>query len=132
MPALADIVVKKNDGTTNITWSGVVPSSGDNSPAVWRSQTVGTAPAHQPQLTIRSRYNGPRTARRVEGEVVYPTLVTGSDGKISVSDRAIISFSAVVPQGMATADINEAIAQGTNLVASSLLVSTLKAGFAPT
>jgi hypothetical protein len=37
-----------------------------------------------------------------------------------------------VPNGMADADINEAAAQSANLMASTLLVSSVKAGYSPT
>jgi len=50
MPTMGNIVVKKADGTTDITYSSVVPSAGDTSPAIWQSQTVGSAPLHYPQL----------------------------------------------------------------------------------
>jgi len=132
MPTLANITVKKNDGVTDIVWTGVVPSSGDSSPAVWRSQTVGTAPGHQPQLTLKSRYNGPKTARRLDGDATFPSLVLGSDGKTSIADRLTFNFSAGVPQGMSTTDINEAVSQICNLVAATLIKDSIKTGFAPT
>jgi hypothetical protein len=129
---MADITVKKNDGTTNITYTQCVPSAGDKSPAIWRSNTVGTAAAHHPEMRMTSRANGPGTARRVEIHFSYPSLVTGSDGKVSISDRAIVDMSAVIPQGMPDTDLNEAVSQGLNLLASSLVNGSLKAGFAPT
>lgn len=132
MPQMANITVKKNDGTTDIVYTAMIPSAGDKSAAIWRSNSVGTAPAFRPELTCLSQSNGPRTARRVNLKFSYPSLVTGSDGKVSVADRAIIEVSAVVPQGMADADLNEAVSQGLNLAASTLIKDTVKAGFAPT
>jgi hypothetical protein len=41
-------------------------------------------------------------------------------------------MSAVIPQGMPDTDLNEAVSQGLNLLASSLVNGSLKAGFAPT
>jgi len=132
MPQMADITVKKNDGTTDIVYTAMIPSAGDKSAAIWRSNTVGTAAAFRPELQAISAPNGPRTARRVGLKYTYPSLVTGSDGKINVSDRLILEVSAVVPQGMLDTDVNEAVSQGLNLCASTLIKSTVKAGFAPT
>jgi hypothetical protein len=131
MPTMANITVKKNDGTTDQVYTGVQPSGGDKSPAVWRNASVGTAIGHKPTFQVSARSNGGNTARRVEGSFVWPYTVTGADGKIVVSDRAIISFSAIMPTGMLTTDINEAASQGCNLIASSLVKSSLQEGFAP-
>jgi hypothetical protein len=131
MPQIANVTVKKNDGTTDVIYTAVVPSAGDKSPALFRNTTVGSAAAHQPSVTVTSRSNGPGTARRVEIEGRYPTLVTGGDGKISVSDRVIISLSAVVPMGMPTVEVNEAVSQLLNFTASTLMKDTVKTGFAP-
>jgi len=132
MPALANITVKKNDNTTDIIYTGVVPCAGDKSPAIFRSNSVGSAAAFRPELRVQSSYNGPKTARRVTGQFTYPSTTVGSDGKINVADRLIGDFSLVVPQGMLDADVNEAVAQFTNLLDSTLLNDTFKSGYAPT
>lgn len=132
MSQIANITVKKNDGTTDIVYTAVVPSAGDKTPAIWRSNTVGSAAAHRPELRVSSQSNGPKTARRVEVTFVYPTTVTGSDGKVTVSDRQVFTGAWVIPTGMPDADVNEAISQGVNLLASTLLKDTLKSGYAPT
>jgi len=132
MAQIANITVKKNDGTTDATYTAVVPSAGDKTPAIWRNQSVGSAAAHRPELRVSSQSNGPKTARRVEATFVYPTTATGSDGKVIVSDRLVFTGSWVLPQGMPDADINEAVSQGVNLLASTLMKDTLKSGYAPT
>lgn len=132
MPQLADITIKKANGTTDIVYTGVVPSSGEKSPAVWRSLSVGTAQAHKPELLVSSQYNGPRTARRVSVRYTYPTLVTGSDGRTSVSDRALADVTVTLPQSMADADIDEFANQFVNLLASSLGRAQIKSGYAAT
>jgi hypothetical protein len=132
MPQISNLVVKKNDGTTDVTYTAVVPSAGDKTPALWRNQSVGSAAAHQPALSLMSRNNGTGTARRLDGSLVYPTTSTGTDGKVTVSDKAIISISGVIPQGMPTADVNEAVAQAMNLFATALVKDSFKTGYAPT
>lgn len=132
MPQIANITVKKNDGTTDVIYTAVVPSAGDKSPAIWRNQTVGSAAGHQPQVQMTSRANGLSTARRVEATGTYGSLVTGSDGKISVADKVVLQISGVIPLGMPTVDVNEAVSQLLNVFASALFKDSVKTGFAPT
>jgi len=132
MPQIANLTVKKNDGTTDVTYTAVVPSAGDKTPALWRNTAVGTAAAHQPTLVLSSRNNGTGSARRLEGQLVYPTTVTGTDGKVTVADKAIIGISGVIPSGMPTSDINEAVSQAMNLFVTSLVKDSFKTGYAPT
>lgn len=132
MPNMANVTVKKNDGTTDVVYTAVVPSAGDKTPAIWKNQTLGTASAHRPELKLTSRENGVGSARRVEGVYTYPTLATGTDGKVNVVDRCIVNFSAVVPKGMPDADVNEAVSQCVNMLSSTLLKDSFKSGYAPT
>lgn len=132
MAAIADITVKKNDGVTNIVWTALVPSSGDGVHAVWRSETVGTAAGHKPTFEMWSRFNGNRTARRVELAGVYPQIATDSTtGLVSVINKAPFSASYLLPLGMPAADVNEYVAQISNLIVSTLVQTSLKAGYAP-
>jgi hypothetical protein len=132
MAAMADITVKKADEATNIVYAMKVASAGDRAPAIWKSTTVGTAPAHNPGLTLTSRSNADGKVRRVEFSYAYPQTATASDGSISVVNLAQISGSAALPQGMPQADLNEAIAQCMNLLASTLVKTSFKDGYAPT
>lgn len=132
MPSLANITVKKNDGTTDIIWTGVAAAAGDRSPALWRSLTVGTAPAFQPNLVMLARPNGTGKARRVDMEVHYPYTTTGTDGKTYLAEKAIFTGSMLCPQGMPSIDLNEAVSQAMNLLASTLVKDCLKSGFAAT
>jgi len=131
MPNMANITVKKNDGTTDVVYTQQIPSAGDKSPAIWRNLTVGTAAAHRPELKVHTQSNGTASARRVNFNYMYPTLVTGSDGRTSVSDKLLITISALVPMGMPDVDLNEGVSQGLNLASSVLIKDTLKSGFAP-
>jgi hypothetical protein len=133
MPALADIVVKKADGTTNITFTGVVPSAGDKTPAVWRSNSVGSAIGQRPEFRMVTSPNGDNTARRFQANFSFPSLFTDtSTSRVNVAQRLNFTLTGVVPVDMPDADINEAVSQGCNLVASALVVSCIKAGYAPT
>jgi len=131
MPTMAAITVKKNDGTTDIVWSNIQASGGEKSPAVWRSNTIGTAAGQRPELRLQSKANGDGTARRLDFSFTYPSLATGSDGKINVTNRVNVDMSVLVPLGQLDTDVNEAIAQCMNLAASTLLKSSFQSGFAP-
>lgn len=128
---MANITVKKHDNVTDILWTAVTPSAGDRSPAVWKSNTVGTAASHRPELRITSRDNGPGDARRVEATGIYPQTVTGTDGKITVANKLPFNASFLVPKGMPDADVNEAVSQFCHLFASSLVKEVGRTGYAP-
>lgn len=133
MPAIANIVVKKNDGTTDVTYTAVNPSSGDRTPARWMNQSVGTSLSHRPSLKHLSRDSGDGKTRRHEFTFVYPQLSTDSGTGVTKVERIVtIGGFAVVPNEMPTTDVNEAIAQGFNLLASAHFKSNVQSGFAPT
>lgn len=133
MPQIADITVKKNDGTTDITYTAYLASAGDKAPAVWRSTTVGGAQAHHPELRIVARDNGSKTARRVDMSYSYKQLATDStNGLTSVVNTVPISVSAAIPGGMPQSDIDEAVSQFFNLGASTLVKQCFKVAFSAT
>lgn len=133
MPSIANITVKKNDGTTDIVWSATVPSSGDTTQAQWNSATVGTALAHQPTYRLGSRDSGAkREARRFDGQVQYPVTAVAGDGSVNVVTTALINISAVLPKNMPKPSIDEAVSQAVNLFAATLTKDSMKSGFAPT
>lgn len=131
MAAMADISVNKADETTPITYSQVAASAGDRTPALWKCTSVGNAPSHNPSATLSSRWNEKKTARRLDFTYAYPQTATAADGSISIVNVLPIQMSAVVPQGMPQTMIDEAIAQAMNLLASTLIKTSLKSGFAP-
>lgn len=133
MASQANITVKKNDGTTDIVWTGTYGAAGENAPALWRSETVGSAPGHKPNLELKTRWNGPKTARRVEANFVYPQIATDSTtGLTTVVNVIPISVSAAIPNACPSTDINEAVSQCFNLLVATLVKDSFKTGFAPT
>lgn len=133
MPSMANITVKKNDGTTDIVWTGVNPSSGDGVQAVWKSQTVGSAPAHQPEIRLASREMDGGKKRALRAYFLYPQIATDTTtGITSVIQRTLISVDWTMPKDMNQTDLNEATSQFANLLASTLFKDCVKAGYAPT
>lgn len=131
MPAMAAVTVKKNDGTTDQIWSNVQASGGDRSPAIWRNTSVGSAPAFNPEIRMTSRPNNDLTVRRVEVTASWPQSVVGTDGVTRKVNTFGFKGEFVVPQGMPSADLNEAASQFPNLLASVLFKDSFKSGFSP-
>ena len=133
MPAIANITVKKNDTTTDIVYTGVSPSSGDTSPAIWKSQTVGVAPAHQPEFRLIARDAQGGARRAMRSTYVYPQIATNSTTSLtSVVDKASASVDWVFPKGMAQTDINEFVSQFANLLVATLIKDCVKGGYSAT
>lgn len=133
MPSAASITVKAWDGTTDVVYYLQNPSSGDGVKALWRASAVSAVSVGQPWLTMSSRYNAPRTARRLDFEYRYPQpYTTTTTGLISVANQCIWTASALVPDGCPTAILQEDAAQFANLLASPLVKNCVVSGFAPT
>lgn len=131
MPSMADLTVKKNDGTTDITYAGQAPSSGDGSPAVWKATTVGTAASHQPELRLLSREANNGSKRALRSTFVYPQIATNSTTSItSVVNRAMASTDWTVPKDMTDSDVNEFVSQYANLLSAALIKACVKARYA--
>jgi hypothetical protein len=133
---MASITVKKNDGTTDIVFDSVSASGGDGSPAVWRQDTGNTAALPiglRSQFKLWSTWNGPKTARQLKFNLAFPYAVQDSTTTLySAKDRVIFDGIVTLPQSVPSTHINEAVAQGLNLLASSLVKSAGQAGYAPT
>jgi len=132
MTALADIVVKKNDNTTNVTYTAVKPAGGDGDPAMWRDNSPSGYPGQKPTLLVSSQYNGNRTARRVKLTFKMNDLFTNSTtGVVGVRTTAIADVTVTLPLDMSSSTALEFSAQFGNLLASTLLRNVNTDGFAP-
>lgn len=133
MPTIANIVVKKADGTTDITFTAVSPAAGD-APAVWKSQSVGTSAGQQPELRCYSRGKLVKGVpfRDVNLSFKYPKSVSNSTtGEITISEGFSATISTHANQTMSAVELKEAAYQIGNLVAAALIQSSLEAGYAP-
>jgi len=133
MPTMANITVKKSDGTTDVTFSQVTASGGDKSPAVWRNDAFGGNLGQRPELRVKSSANGSNTTRKVEGAFTYPQLYTDTTTSLSkVATRMNFTWNASIPQDMSDSELGQAAAQIGNLIASTLIKSVHASGYAPT
>lgn len=131
MPQMASITVKKADGTTDIVYNAVMPSSGDKTPAVWRANEVSTIPKHRPVFSILTKDNGPRTARHVSGVFKFPAVSTVG-GVETQSATVPLSFEGTLPTTIDAAVVKEAVYQFGNLLVAELVRAQLEEGYAAT
>lgn len=131
MPQMANITIKKADGTTDVVYTQKTPSAGDKSPAVWKNDTVGTVLAARPTFSIVSMDNGNRKARRLRTSYIWPKTRTDTAGNVTVSGGASSESSHLVPQDMTPTEISEFVAQYANLLASALIKASVNDGYAP-
>lgn len=131
MPTLANLTIKKSDGTTDVIYTAVAGASGDNTPAVFRNNTVGTTLAERPSLLVSSKDNGPRTGRRVNLDFSWPITSQDAGGNKAVSGRMTGTASVLIPQNQDVATIAEQAAQFSNLLAHTLIKASFSEGYAP-
>lgn len=132
MPVMGNITVKKADGTTDVVYTQVNASGGDTRWALWRNNTVGTAPAHRPYLRTNSRDTGDGRQREVNTEFRYTQVATNTTtGVTSVIETAFGKCQFRVPKGMDAAPAKEFAFQFGNLMASAMMKAVLEEGAAP-
>lgn len=127
MPQMANVTVKKADGTTNVTYNALVASSGDRNPAVFRVEAASEFPARRPRATIAAQDNGPKTARQVRFATSYP--VYDSNGVLLGNVPGQTMFT--IPMNLSDGDVANAVHQHTNLVVTEVIRSSFITGFAP-
>lgn len=131
MPTMANITIKKADGTTDVVYTAKTPSAGDKSPAVWKNDTVGTVLAARPTFTMMTMDNGTRKARRVRTSFIWPKTRLDSVGNVTVTGGASGESSHLIPTDMLATEIAEYVAQYANLLFSALVKSAINDGYAP-
>jgi len=133
MTTATNLTVKKNDGTTDVTYTLLAAAGGDKSPAVWRNTAATGTGGQQPSLTVSSRNNGDNTARRVDMTYVYPSVYTDASSNLTqIRSKTVANVSIVLPLDTASVDALEAGAQLAHLLNSTLLVGVMQNGYAPT
>lgn len=130
MPAIANIVVKKFDGSTDITYVAKTGAGGDTQPALWRADSVSSIPAHCPTLSLKSSNNPQGTTRVMKWEFDYPVIDTSSGSPVVVGHQR---GSGVIPviQNADWTQVREGVVQQLNLLVSTLMRTSFLEGYAP-
>lgn len=122
MPEMADMTVKKYDGTTDIVWNNAGPGGGDGVPAVWRPNSIGASVAKRPVARFWTQSSS-QTTRVARFTTTFP-LVDATSG--AILGYITTSEEVKVPILALDADVNEAVAQSGNLRDHSLILASLK------
>lgn len=130
MSAIANVVVKKTDGTTDVTFTAITGSGADGSPAVWQNTAGTTIRANRPTVQMKAKLNGTKTARRVDFQATFPVVRTINTVE-TLMGKIPVDFSVPVPEWATDAECNEAIDQTINLLASVHIRSHIKLGTSP-
>lgn len=132
MPSMGDIVVKKADNTTNVTYVAASRSSGDKVPAIWTQDAFSGSVGLRPKLEILTQDNGQRTIRQMKVNFNFPSKYTDAVTGLDKSNGSI-GFDGVVflPKGLTTTEWNEAFSQLGNLLVSALVRQVAQTGYAP-
>jgi len=130
---MTDLTVKKNDGTTDAIYIQKTNAGGDTGQALWRYD-AHAAPyiGLKPEFRFGTKFNGPRTARRVMLQYVYRSYATDSTTGVSSLVGAIPwTITGAIPLNVPQADIDESISQMFNLTDHATFQAWLKTGYAP-
>lgn len=130
MPSLSDVTVKKADGTTDITFSGLNPAGGDGIPAIFRSQTVGTVPGFKPEVRVLAKAK--KDERVVRLTARYPNVKTIDGVPTLASQGSKMTLEFQLDESQNQSDIDEASAQFLNFANSTLFIECVRTGFPPT
>lgn len=135
MPTMANLTVKKKDGVTDIVFDAIAASGGDTSPAIWRQDTgaaAGLPVGLRALFRMFQAWNGPKTARVIRMLMRFPYAVQDTTTTLySAKDSVAIDISVTVPQSIPAASIGEAVYQGLNLAAATLVKQSADTGYAP-
>lgn len=126
---MANITVKKYDGTTDIVYTASNAAGADGTVASWYAPALNGTVASRPTFESWARWNGPKTARRVEFKGSYPQALTDTNtGLVVVRNQATMQASFLVPTQMQAVDLNEMAAQMTNLLVNILVRDAIRTG----
>lgn len=132
MAQIANVVVKKTDGTTDVTFTALNGGGGTaDRPACWINTASHGIKAYRHRFQMKAYLNGTKQARRVEitGEFPIVRVVSGQDSMVG---RIPVVLTVPVPEWATDAEINEAIDQSLNFFAAAHIRTHIKSGFTPT
>lgn len=132
MAAIANVVIKKSDGTTDVTFTALNGGGGTaDRPAIWSNTASNAIKAYRHQFQMKAYMNGTKQARRVEISGLFPVIrtVVGADTLVG---RIPVVVTAPIPQWATDAEINEAIDQALNFFGSAHIRAHFKSGYTPT
>lgn len=127
---MANITVKAANGTTDVVYTQLGASAGDDVPARWRVEDTSPI-AYRRRANMLTRDNAKRNARVAIFTSAHPVIrqVNGVDTLIGTIP---LQTQGTMGTNFTQAEIDEAVAQHMNLCASALVSGSFKAGYSPT
>lgn len=132
MPSMANITLQNKAGV-NVTATALVPSAGDRSAARWQVALSGAAFTY-PKIEMASRYNGARDARRIDISMSMPHFVVDANqgNREQIVSTMRFEGSILVPDSVPATAVNDFVAYVRTFIGSTLAVSSMETGYAPT
>lgn len=102
MPQITNVTVKAANGTTDVVYTGVQPSAGGTSPAIWRDSSGAVSPGFQPEMRTTVKSNAQGTVKTIQLTGMYPEVgvvggvnqiinLIGVDVKVTVPQQASVT-----------------------------------------
>lgn len=132
MATLADTTVKKWDGTTDVVFKGLTPSSGELGEAVFRQDAGQTAPIGlRPVVKLKTRTaKGPRKAHVTEVNGMLPATYTDANTGLILSNGGVtMKVVVTVDREISSTAQQEGVAQLLNMAASTLFKTAMFEGY---
>lgn len=127
MPDMANITVKAANGTTDVIYSKMTASAGDNVPARWRDNASQSVVGNRSTLMTIARDNQKQNGRAVTSRFKY-VVVRNVGGVDTVIGTIPLELHGVLGNQFTQAEIDEAVARGFNLFTSAIVRDTYKEG----
>lgn len=133
MPTMANVTVKKADGTTDVVYTGTAGASGD-SPAVWYAPALGATQATRPEIRQISRsVPGKPAVKKIVTTGMMPySVINSTTGVTTVEKRLLFRFEASPDMDVPATLLSEFAAQFANFLASTLHKAAVVEGNAAT
>lgn len=130
MAAIANITIKKADGTTDVIYTALTGAPGDGVPAKWRHEDITLPIGQRANLTVLTKPNGRDNARNVLVRVRRP-VVRAVNGVPTLIGTIPFEITATLGEQYTQAEIDEAVAQALNFAAVVAIRDAFKTGYAP-
>lgn len=127
MANIANLIVKKSDNVTNVTFNAVAGAASDGMAATWVNSLSSTIRANRSSLSMKAKLNGTKTARRVDVQAVFP-IIRVINSVETLIGRIPVDFSLPVPEWATDAEIAEAVDQSINLLTDTTVRAQIKSG----
>lgn len=131
MAAIANITIKKADGTTDVVYTALTGAPGDGTPAKWRNEDLTLPIGQRANLTSVTKPNGKQDARNISIRYRRPVIRTVNSVPTLIGTIPL-EVNGTIGDQYTQAEIDEAVAQGLNIFTVVAIREVFKTGYSPT